>query len=98
LSRTLTDKADAERVDQPREAVVLARLDFIDQILRRFSAIAVERGDIFDLQFVQIRKVLHQALVHKLIDNFFRPARRCSWRAAPRSATATLCAWPGSSR
>ena len=74
LAGALADKTHAQRVDQAREAVVLARRNFIEQILRRFFRHALERGHVVQFQFVQVGEVLHQALVHELVDDFFAQA------------------------
>ena len=83
LAGALADKTHAQSVDQPREAVVLARRNFIEQILRRFFRHALELGHIVQFQFVQVGEVFHQALVHKLVDDFFAQAVDVH-RVAPR--------------
>ena len=45
LPRSFTDHADAQRVDQPREATFLTAFDFRCQILCGFFGHAIESGN-----------------------------------------------------
>ncbi len=74
LRGALADEANADAVDQALEAVLFAGGDFVEQILRGFFGHALEIGERFEIELVEIGEILHQILFDELVDDFFAEA------------------------
>ena len=84
LSRALADERDADGVNEAVEAVLLAGGNFIEQILRGFFGHALETGERFEIEPVEIGKVLHQFLLDAAGSTILspRPSIFMAWRPA----------------
>src|SRR5580700_2186245 len=74
LGRTFTDERNADSIDQAFEAVLFAGGDFVDEILGGFFGHAIEIGERFEIEPVNIGVVFHEIFFDELIDNFFAEA------------------------
>src|SRR5579862_5873862 len=74
LSGALADERDADAVDEALEAVLFARSDFVEEILGGLFGHALEIGDGFEIETVNIGVVFHQILFDELVDDFFAEA------------------------
>src|SRR5580700_7981020 len=74
LGGTLADERDADAVDEALEAVLLARGDFVEEILGGFFGHALEIGERLEIELVDIGVVLNEILFDELVDDFFAEA------------------------
>src|SRR2546425_13163912 len=71
LAGALADKTDPERINQPGERILLAPLNLVEKVLRGFFPHALKLRELVQLERIEIRHVLHQTVVHKLVHNLF---------------------------
>ena len=74
LGGTLADERYADSVDQAFEAVLFAGGDFVKKILGGFFGHAIEIGDGFEIEPVDIGVVLYEISLDELVDDFFAEA------------------------
>src|ERR1700746_2473346 len=74
LGRALANERYADSVDEALEAVLFARGDFIEEILSGFFGHALEVGDRFEIELVDIGIIFHKIFLDELVDDFFAEA------------------------
>ncbi len=74
LSGAFADEANAQGEDQPTQARLLTALDFLQEIARRLFPHPLQVRQLLVGQAVEIRNVVHQFLVHQLVDQGFTQA------------------------
>ena len=63
------DVPDAQGEQQFIQPLLLALFNGFQQVVRRFFAHPLQRQQLFFLQFIQIRRILHQLRVQQLVDH-----------------------------
>ncbi len=70
LARPLAYKLDPQGINQTRQRILLARFNLIQQVLCGFLGHALQSGNRVFLQRIEIRDILDEPFVHKLIHDF----------------------------
>src|ERR1700758_3443251 len=74
LGGTLADERDTDAVDEALEAVLFAGGDFVEEILGGFFGHAIEIGNGFEVEPVNIGVIFYQIVFDELVDDFFAEA------------------------